>query len=321
MRDTQRNAYTPGSWETVPCPACLSEQFRPYETFGHRQQYRYVRCCDCGLFYSSPRPRYDQHFLDSCYADYEQFVDGATEDELRAIRTSSLTMFEKEVAHLVKFDRQRTAVLDIGSAMGTFLLAAKPHYAQLTGLDVSAKMAAFVRQELDVEVRLEQFHRHQPEQPYSLIHMSHVIEHVPNPNQWLQHARALLAPGGILVVNVPNKLSYSNVLKHMLWKLKLKKHVASGWADPARTPDHLFEPTLASFRALFGRHGFDILDEYSYSRRDPVSTASRGTRLLHRRLKWGNNLGFILAPRNQHHAAQQGNPISWKRTGTGPQNE
>lgn len=298
MRDPLSNEYIPAAWETVPCPACDSARSRPYEKFGHRRQYSYVRCRDRGLFYSSPRPRYDEDFVTCCYSDYEQFVADASIDDLRAIRTSSLTMFEQEVAHLLKFDGQRRAVLDIGSAMGTFLLAAKPHYQKLTGLDVSEKMADFVRRDIGVEVRIEQFHEHQPEQPYSLIHMSHVIEHVPNPNQWLQHARKLLAPGGILVVNVPNKLSYSNVLKHLLWRLRLKKHLAKIWADPGRTPDHLFEPTLGSFRQLFARHGFEILDHYTYSRRDPVSTGTVSTRVLHRKLKWGNNLGFILTPRD-----------------------
>ena len=198
---------------------------------------------------------------------------------------------------MLHFDRQRSAVLDIGSAMGTFLLAAKPHYGHLVGLDVSEKMAAFVRSDIGVEVRIEQFHEHWPEQPYSLIHMSHVIEHVPNPNEWLAHARQILAPGGILVVNVPNKLGYSNVFKHVLWKLKLKKHLAKIWRDPARTPDHLYEPTLGSFQYLFKQNDFEVLDHYSYSRRDPVSNRGSGTRLLYRRLKLGSNLGFVLTPR------------------------
>lgn len=296
MRDPHTGEYIADAWESVPCPVCDSERFRPYEKFGHQQQYTYVRCRDCGLIYGSPRPRYDQDFIDCCYSDYEQFVENASEQDLRAIRTSSLTMFEKEVSHLLSFDKQRSAVLDIGSAMGTFLLAARPHYAHLMGLDVSEKMAAFVRSDLGVEVRLEQFHEHQPQQPYSLIHMSHVIEHIPNPNQWLQHARDILAPGGILVVNVPNKLGYSNVLKHVLWKLKLKKHLAKMWRDPARTPDHLYEPTLGSFLRLFENNRFRVLDQYSYSRRDPVSTASAAARLLYRRLKLGSNLGFVLTP-------------------------
>lgn len=294
MRDPETHEYIPAAWETVPCPVCASDRFRPYETFGHRQQFTYVRCKDCGLVYSSPRPRYDQDFIDCCYADYEQFVENASEQDLRSIRTSSLTMFEREVEHLLKFDQQRSNLLDIGSAMGTFLLAAKPYYPRLTGLDVSEKMAAFVRADIGVDVRLEQFHEHQPDQPYSLIHMSHVIEHIPNPNQWLQHARRILSPEGILVVNVPNKLGYSNVLKHVLWKLKLKKHLAKMWQDPARTPDHLYEPTLGSFLRLFEQNGFRILDKYTYSRRDPVSNASFRSRLLYRRLKLGSNLGFIL---------------------------
>ena len=52
-------------------------------------------------------------------------------------------MFKKEVENLLKYDKKRTNVLDIGSAMGTFLYAAKPYYKKLIGLDVSEKMARF----------------------------------------------------------------------------------------------------------------------------------------------------------------------------------
>ncbi|HSK12757.1 MAG TPA: methyltransferase domain-containing protein, partial [Phnomibacter sp.] len=184
MRDPETNEYLALTWETVPCPVCNSTRYKPYEKFGHKLQYTYVQCADCTLVYSSPRPKYDQDFIDSCYATYQYFEE-ATIADLQSIHTSGLSMFEKEVANLVKFDTLRTNVLDIGSGMGTFLHAAKPYYSKLTGLDVSEKMANFVRTEVGVKVKIEQFQDHESHEPYSLIHMSHVIEHVPNPNEWL----------------------------------------------------------------------------------------------------------------------------------------
>jgi 2-polyprenyl-3-methyl-5-hydroxy-6-metoxy-1,4-benzoquinol methylase len=295
MRHPQTNEYIPAAWEKVNCPVCNSNAHTVYERFGHKMQYTYVKCKSCGLIYSSPRPRYDQDYIDSCYATY-QFFEEASVADLGKIHTSSVHMFEKEVQQLVKFDKQRTNVLDIGSGMGTFLYAAKPFYKKLTGLDVSEKMAGFVRKEIGVDVLLQQFQDHESAEPYSLIHMSHVIEHIPNPNDWLKHAKKLLLPNGILVINVPNKLALSNLVQHYFYKLGLKKQFSSSWKDPTRTPDHLYEPTIPSFKRLIAQNGFKVLACYTYSRKDPVSDANFFTRLFHRTLRLGSNITFITTP-------------------------
>lgn len=297
MRDSQTNEYIPAAWETVSCPVCNSNAHTVYERFGHKLQYTYVKCKSCGLIYSSPRPRYDQDYIDSCYATY-QFFEEASVADLGKIHTSSVHMFEKEVKHLIKYDKHRTNVLDIGSGMGTFLYAAKPFYQKLTGLDVSEKMAGFVRKEIGVEVLLQQFQDHQSTKPYSLIHMSHVIEHIPNPNDWLKHAKNLLLPDGILVINVPNKLALSNLLQHYFYKLGLKKQFSAAWNDPTRTPDHLYEPTIPSFKQLIAQNGFKVLACYTYSRKDPVSDGNIFTRLFHRSFRLGSNITFITTPVN-----------------------
>lgn len=123
--------------------------------------------------------------------------------------------------------------------------------------------------------------------------MSHVLEHVPNPNEWLQKAASLLDEDGILVVNVPHKKSLGYVLQHFYYKLGLKKQFASDWNNPARTPDHLFEPVIPAMKFLFEKNNFEILEYFTYSRRDPVSNRSLKSKILNRWLKIGSNLSFI----------------------------
>lgn len=289
--------YIPDAWEKVNCPFCDADQATVYERFGSSLQYTYVWCQNCRLIYQSPRPVYNQHFIDACYKDYYQYADNITIDDFSAIRESGVDMFQKEVAHLMTFDRQRKAVLDIGSGMGTFLYAAKPHYPIAIGLDVSEKMGQFVSRQVGVPVHIVQFEQYQPDHKFSLIHMSHVVEHVPNPNEWLQKAKELLEPGGILVINVPNKRSLSFVIQHIFVKLGLKKQFSSSWSDPARTPDHLFEPTVKAMQFLVHKNGFEVLDHFTYSRKDPVSKKSFLTRLMNRWMYTGSNLSFIVTPR------------------------
>jgi hypothetical protein len=123
--------------------------------------------------------------------------------------------------------------------------------------------------------------------------MSHVLEHVPNPVQWLEKARTLLAEDGILVINVPNKWSLGSRLQHFFVQLGVKKQFSDTWNDAARTPDHLFEPVIPAMKYLLGSCGYEILDHFTYSRRDPSSKSSASARFFHRVIKQGSNLSFI----------------------------
>jgi 2-polyprenyl-3-methyl-5-hydroxy-6-metoxy-1,4-benzoquinol methylase len=293
----KKPAYIADKWEHVNCPFCDADRPVVYERFGSELQYTYVQCGTCGLIYCNPRPAYNQHFIDSAYASYYQYAENMTVDNLNSIVESSVRMFNKEIEHLVKYDKVRSGLLDIGSGMGTFLLAARKYYPNnIEGLDVSEKMASFVRKNIGVNVRIQQFENFLPEEKYSLIHMSHVLEHVPNPNGWMAHARELLEPGGILVINVPNKFAIGNRFQHFFYKAGIKKQFANDWDDPARTPDHLFEPTIKSMKYLLGKHKFEILEHYTYSRRDPVSNGSVLSKIVNRVFKRGTNLAFITRP-------------------------
>lgn len=294
---SNKPAYIPDAWEKVNCPFCNSANSSVYERFGSELQYTYVTCKDCRLIYQSPRPVYNQHFIDAAYAEYYQYADNITIDDFSNISESGVAMFKKEVDYLLQFDKKRTAALDIGSGMGTFLYAAKPHYKEVLGLDVSEQMGTFVTRQMNVPVLIKQFDDFSYPVKFSLIHMSHVLEHVPNPNHWLQKAKTHLDTDGILVINVPNKKSISFRLQHLFVNLGLKKQFSDAWADPSRTPDHLFEPTIPAMKYLLEKNQYNILDYFTYSRKDPVSNQSLFSKFMNRYLKIGSNLSFIVTPR------------------------
>lgn len=292
-----KEPYIPDAWETVPCPFCNSTDCTLYERFGSELQFSYVLCNNCHLVYQSPRPVYNQHFIDAAYADYYQYAEDIKADDFEKIPESGVAMFKKEIQQIIRYDKKRTLALDIGSGMGTFLYAAKPLYKKVIGLDVSVKMAEFIKKALDVTVYIKQFEEFDYPEKFSMIHMSHVLEHIPNPNEWLQKAKNILDDSGVLVINVPNKFSFSYRLQYFFYKLKLKKQFSSSWSNPARTPDHLFEPTIPSMLYLLEKNGYTVLEYYSYSRKDPVSDQSSFSKFMNRYLKIGSNLAFITTPK------------------------
>jgi 2-polyprenyl-3-methyl-5-hydroxy-6-metoxy-1,4-benzoquinol methylase len=299
MSVEKKQPYVPHAWETVPCPFCNSTEYSIYERFGSELQYTYVLCNNCKLVYQSPRPKYDQQFIDAAYALYSWYVNNLDLNDVTQIKESGVDMFSKEIDYISQFDPKRSAVLDIGCGMGTFLYAAKKVYQEAVGLDVSEKMAEFVEKNIDARVFVQQFEVFQYPRKFSLIHMSHVLEHIPNPNEWMQKAKSMLEPDGILVINVPHKFGLGYRMQHLFYKMKLKKQFSDTWSDPTRTPDHLFEPTIPAMKYLLQKNGYQILNYYTYSRRDPASNGSVKSRLLNRWLKIGSNLTFIIKPINR----------------------
>jgi SAM-dependent methyltransferase len=273
-------AYEPASWEEVACPFCGSRDRRLYERFGWKLRFTYVRCRGCGLVYQSPRPGYEQ--LVRTYDDYFSFGQYASATE--AQKRSWVAGQEAVVTEILAFDSERTRILDVGSNMGSFLRAARPHYAQVAGVEISRKMRDFVAADLGVPV-FDDFVRIPDAERFSCIHMSHVIEHVPDPVRWLEKARSLLGPRGLLVIAVPNMLSADRRLKLLMKNLRLRR---GEWSEPNRTPDHLFEPTIPATLRFLEAHGFDVESHYTYSRSDETSLRPLN-RLYRRWLLLGSN--------------------------------
>ena len=282
---TERPPYVPQSWETVNCPFCDSSESSLLERFGDKLQYTYVKCRNCSLVYHNPRPTYNEHFLEAAYGRYFMYnPDYDYTDEV-------LFEFKDEVSEISKFDTLRSAVLDIGTSMGAFLKAAQPVYKRVEGLEISEQMADFTEKKLGVKVFRSQFEQFKPALKYSCIHMSHVIEHIPNPNEWMECAMELLEERGILVICVPNMNSLGRKFKRLLQRLKIRR---GNWKESWRTPDHLFEPTIRSMKYLGKKHGFELLSYYTYSRKDPASQKLK-SRFMQRWLKMGSNLRFYFA--------------------------
>ncbi len=286
----ENKAYQPEEWETVPCLVCGSDQSDVYERFGDRQQYTFVMCRSCQLIYQSPRPKYDASFVYDAYefyADDDVKFDAAGESFMGQTKED----YEREVAELLEYDTIRSAVLDVGCATGDFLSVAQNYYREIHGLDVSSRMAAVLKKRLGIDIFVCSFDQLETDKQFSCIRMSHVIEHIPNPHDWLQKAKGMTVEGGIVVINVPNMFSADRRFKLALKKAGLRK----GKWQPWRTPDHLYQPTVAAMMQLFEMNGYEVLDYYTYSRKD-ITADSAWSRLYQRKWRVGTNLRFYLRP-------------------------
>ncbi len=280
----ERKPYVPEIWEDVDCLFCGSSDKKHYHKYGNELQFTYVLCKNCKLVYQSPRPKYDEAFIEAAYGQYFLF------EPDYEYTGKELKQFNEELNEICKHDTEKTSILDVGSAMGAFLKAAEGYYSKRTGIDASEVMVKFVKQKLNIPVFCEMYDELDIQEKFSCIHMSHVIEHIPNPVEWLKKSEELLTKNGVLVIAVPNMFSLSRRVKLFFQRIGLR---SGEWKENWRTPDHLFEPTIPSMVRLFSENNFKVLDYYSYSRKNMTSKGIISA-LINRKFYLGSNLRFYV---------------------------
>jgi 2-polyprenyl-3-methyl-5-hydroxy-6-metoxy-1,4-benzoquinol methylase len=165
-------------------------------------------CDACGGIQTFPTKQW-QNEVDSIYADYSPYFQaGGVEQavfnpQTGEPRTRSAALVGKLEGILPS--KGKGCLLDVGCGNGAFLKAfghRNPGW-QMVGYDLGAHHRETVLGIPGVEA----FHGgalEDVEGQFDLVSMIHVLEHIPSPRDFLQKLLPLLAPGGRLLVQVPN---------------------------------------------------------------------------------------------------------------------
>jgi 2-polyprenyl-3-methyl-5-hydroxy-6-metoxy-1,4-benzoquinol methylase len=102
--------------------------------------------------------------------------------------------------------RPSISFLDVGCGEGVLLAAAAHRGAQATGVVLSERDAVIARSLSPATVHCAAFEDVAFDEQFDVITCSHALEHAEDPLDWLRRMRALLKPGGVLFIAVPNVL-------------------------------------------------------------------------------------------------------------------
>jgi len=200
-----------------------------------------VVCTNCDLAYLNPRARGDL-----ILEGYSEAVDHTfiKQNPLR-IRTFKST-FRKVIEKLKITPNKNSRILDIGCAGGAFPKAAQELGFDVIGIEPSAWMCDFARNEYNLDIRqgslLEQ--KFSP-QSFDIITLWDVLEHVTHPSQILERVHTLLKKDGALILTFPNYNSF------------MAKLLKSNW--PFLLNVHLFYFTPKTIRSQLQKTGFQVL--------------------------------------------------------------
>lgn len=192
--------------ETVEfCPLCNKAKSTLFDQRVFRGQKVINRLCQtCGLVYQSPRLTQPEltHYYEQEYRLTYQGSEGPDPKDLAAQRGRAQSLLQFVNERLVQVSRH----LDIGCSAGLLLLSFQNAYqCSSTGIEPGNAYREYAQaQGLTAYSTLEALEQ-TDEARYDLISMAHVLEHIPDPVEYLLHLRStILTPDGHLLIEVPN---------------------------------------------------------------------------------------------------------------------
>jgi len=197
-------------------------------------------------------PQYDDQYIHQYYVD--SYVD---------IDRSKIHQVVHEHSHnlylgLIERHTEPGRLLDVGCGNGSLLAVAKQRGWQISGYDVDISSTKAVSKRLqDANIFTGDFLDLDESQQYDVVTLHQVLEHVKNPNEYLQKLRRLLVDGGYAFFAVPNIHSVSNKLKFILESIGIRRKNIGKYYD---TYHHLLYFTPSTLRILLTKHGFTSVD-------------------------------------------------------------
>jgi 2-polyprenyl-3-methyl-5-hydroxy-6-metoxy-1,4-benzoquinol methylase len=241
----------------IKCPICEAERFDVFiepwvDEFDPAKLYgaasgipgtqRLVKCLDCAMIYENPR--YDNKTI---VTGYMASKEGEHDSQYPMRVYSFYRTLKKHAKFLPEYGAK---VLDIGTAGGAFLDAAKQYGYDAYGMEPSADLVARGKARgLQIEQGTIESHNF-AQGSFDMVCLWDVIEHLPDPKFALVEIRKLLKPDGILLINFPDIGTWQAQIagKKFWWILSV----------------HLHHFTRKSVRDICLRSGFDAFHFQRY---------------------------------------------------------
>ncbi len=240
------------------CPLCEGKSWQNLYEIGILK----VHCCrGCSLM-----------FLNPCLMPEEQKLIFSSPEMLKKVSLffahyhndrswstpKTTEIYRSVLAQMEGLLPGKGTLLDVGCGKGAFLVLAKEMGWQTVGLEPNFNAAETLRKQHDIPaLDCDFFDPRVAEQMYDVISLWDLIEHTPNPKIWMERCRALLKPGGLLVIATPNHASLLDGLAH--WACRLSFGRVPAGLEKLYTIDHTLYLTGATLADLFQRTDFRVL--------------------------------------------------------------
>jgi len=261
------------------CPVCKGIDHIPVgNALG---EYRLMRCRSCGTVAAHPRPTPGElmHF----YNVHDEYNSppaplSAATAKRRAARIAACIRRHAPAA---------ASVLEIGCLHGHLLHGLRQHGFSVAGADICDSARQYALSTYGVTVHPGEVPPPSLEGGFDVLILSHVVEHLIAPVDFLRNASRFLKPGGLCLMEVPG-------LDTPLFRL-FGEHF-----NMVKPPEHINFFDHDSGRALHGQAGLDVVATQTYS---PI--LEQRTVYFYFLLSLANALGIMRAMKKKHSSHKQ----------------
>lgn len=229
------------------CPICNSNQitflFNCQDKVSSGELFAISECKTCTIRFTSSRPTEKESGI---YYQSDQYV-SHTDDKgglilmlYRKIRAINLNW---KVNIINKLLPTKGKLLDYGCGLGSFLNHAHKDGWKTTGMDISQEARTIVKKRFGIEVLPNENLIKSHHDPYHIITLWHVLEHVYPIHETIEAFSKNLEANGYILLALPNHLSHD-----------AKKY--KQWWDAYDVPRHIWHFNKKSIDILMSGHGF-----------------------------------------------------------------
>lgn len=236
---------------------------------GEKQKFRVVKCENCGLIYTNPRPPKDiilQYYPQETYYSYSQY----NRNKSLKIKLKEIVMeeaghyhqakgkgfFQKCISQVLCFVLKgnvsvivpfikKGKILDVGCGSGQFLNLLKKYDWEVYGVEISPKAVEEVNN-LGLNIFIgELVDAKYPQRYFDTVVVNQVLEHTYDPKELLKESNRILKQNGLLILGVPNIDSYESKIFEEYW-------------SPLDVPRHLHHFSMDSLESMLEKTGFAV---------------------------------------------------------------
>jgi 2-polyprenyl-3-methyl-5-hydroxy-6-metoxy-1,4-benzoquinol methylase len=191
------------------CPVCGGRNINPLLTIKDRsvsgEEFVIWQCADCSLRFTQDAP--DENSIGPFYksADYISHTNtdkGFINKAYQKVRNYTL---QQKASLIIDETKMATgSILDLGSGIGAFLDVMKTKGWQVKGIEPDEDARNLAKTLYGLNIEEPSVLNKLQDASFDAITLWHVLEHVHQLHDYIEHLKRLLKPGGKLFIAVPN---------------------------------------------------------------------------------------------------------------------
>ncbi|MFA5773630.1 MAG: class I SAM-dependent methyltransferase [Candidatus Paceibacterota bacterium] len=187
--------------------------------------YKLCKCLSCELIFACK----DEQKILNLVEVYSNYYEKETGSRFSIIIEFIVKIFRFIRAYKIySLNTKAKSILDIGSGRGWILYFLKKYfkYDRVIGTQIAENAYKFSKEKLKLEIYNKDLLELSFEKKFDVISILHVLEHVKNPEEYVERVYELLNTKGLLFIEVPNYNSWTRKLTQEHWlALDLKHHL------------------------------------------------------------------------------------------------